>query len=724
MNNFNNGMHVPQPSQNQQGPDKKLRLLLVLLLILGGTLVFLSTPAAEKMFGFRITSLFSGADWVKVEDPALLPTDEPPITATDVTVNCLAAPCPHPDLSILNPEPKTVWQTGSKVDITWDGFKGSKASIQLQSPSCVNASFACSEETIVIVDSVVDRGTYSWSVPQSINTAFLGGLNRLVLTIDDTWTAQTTVEISATGTGTANPTGSYIYFPRNPMAVYRIEGSVKRPLPYPAHEVIACLGDDPVSVSVGTQAQDAMPIGSPLFCNPPATAANPVGSLLSGVPGHPLSSVFYVERGNTLRPFPTSDVFHCLGYDFANVHIANTIDIQSSIGPAMTCDDTGGTMILTGTGVLPNGVVNVPYSAQIGVSGGTQPYSYKITGINPTANISINNQGQLSGTFTSVGTYSISIFVEDSMFRTASRVYTLQVTSTPTGGGGTTPTAQNCVENSSQELTALYRFYSSRDNDHYYATTPNIPAGFVGEGITAYIYKSQVAGTVPLYQSYNVELKDHYYSTDLAGAQTFGYRLDGIVGYVYPNQVSGSSVMYRMYNHSARHYMMTTSTVERDAVLQIGFVQQGVVGYFCGVPRPGSEIIPIYRLWSSAITDHFYTTDIFERDTALQRGYISEGIAGHVYSVPGANRTAVYRLWSSRWTNHFYTTSDEEARNSGYAREGIMGYIATAPSQQVTQLYRLYSPNIADHFYTTSTAERDAAVSSGYRFEGTMGYLP
>ncbi|HMR55171.1 MAG TPA: hypothetical protein PKD34_01095 [Candidatus Doudnabacteria bacterium] len=740
MNQPNGGIHVPESGPNQPGSNHRVKLLIILLGLLAGTLVFLATPYAERTLGVKLTSLFSGANLSKddidqdskggggtfdcVTEPCVDP-NEPVITKTGGgSFDCITAPCLHPELSILNPTPNSKWTVGQTYSISWAGASGSRATVEIEPYTCSEEE-GC-DDAITIANSVSNGGTVKWTVPTDIAETYIGGLSRLRVTLDGNYYTVTSVEIIRSGTGTPSPSGSYIYFPRNPLAVFRVEGNSKRPLPFPAHEVIACLGDNPALISVGTQLQSALPTGEPLFCNPPSGQIRP-GNLRSGFPDSDLSSVYFIE-GETRRPFPTSEIFHCLGYDFNNVHIANQREVTYRVGAPMTCDDINNPLQLLGES-LPNGVVNVPYSAKFSATGGVKPYEFTLVDIQPRADAKMSTDGQLEATFSQAGTYAITVKVTDNSNDFAAnsdqKTFPLLITSTGTGGGGGTGgSGQNCIDNSPQDLTALYRFYSSRDSDHYYSTSPTIPSGFVGEGITAYIYKTQVSGTVPMYQSYNPELKDHYYTTDMAGAQTFGYRLDGVVGYIYPNQVSGSNAMYRMYNNSARHYLMTTSTVERDAIASIGYAQQGTVGYFCGVPRPGSEIIPIYRLWSNAITDHFYTVDIFERDSALQRGYVSEGIAGHVYSVPGANRTAVYRAWSSRFTNHFYSTNEAEINNSGYAREGVLGYISTVPSTQQTQLYRLYNSRIGDHFYTTSTAERDGAVTGGYRFEGTMGYLP
>lgn len=734
----------PEPNSH----DKRLRLLVVLLVILGGSLAFLASPLSEKTLGVKLSSLFSSANLISTdevvpektgdqvfdciqapcEDPNTTSRGEDPNTTSRSkgSFECLVAPCSHPDLAILNPDKGTIWKVGEKVKISWDGIRGNSVDITLQ-PQVCNSGLSCPE--IKIATDIENKETYVWAVPENIAKEFIESVSRLRVTIDDTYYATASVSVIREGQ-TPSSNGLYIYFRDNPLLVYKIENGTKRPLPFKAQDVIRCLGDNPSLIEVGNQVHVRMPVGEPVFCNPADLRPHRSGSLLTGFPDSDRTAVYLVE-GNSRRPFPSGEVFECLGYNWNDIEIANTRDLNLPIGTGMTCDDQGGTLSLEGNGTLPGARVNVDYNTVITARGGNKPYTFSLNGVKPPVNkIEIEpSTGQINARFTAVGTYTIVVQVKDARNRTAEKEYTVQVTefgSTSGGGngGGSSNGGKNCVDAPTNNLVALYRFYHAGDSDHYYSTSSATPAGYQAEGITAYIYSKQEAGTVPLYQSYNLQRRDHYYTTDLAGAQTHGYRLDGIIGYVYPEQVSGSTVMYRMYNHGGEHYMMTTSTVERDAILSLGFVQQGNVGYTCGVPRPGSEEIAVYRLWSPGITDHFYTTSVAERDTALQRGYVSEGIAGYVLSVPGANRVPIYRSYSSRFGNHFYTTNEAELNASGYSKEGILGFVYTTPSNDVIQLYRLYNGNVGDHFYTTSTAERDNAVQNGYRFEGTIGYMP
>jgi hypothetical protein len=80
------------------------------------------------------------------------------------------------------------------------------------------------------------------------------------------------------------------------------------------------------------------------------------------------------------------------------------------------------------TGLLPAGVVNVAYTATtITASGGTQPYSWAITGLPP--GLTANGGGVISGTpTTSVGSpFGVIVKVTDSALNTVSMTYSLTV---------------------------------------------------------------------------------------------------------------------------------------------------------------------------------------------------------------------------------------------------------------------------------------------------------
>ena len=59
-----------------------------------------------------------------------------------------------------------------------------------------------------------------------------------------------------------------------------------------------------------------------------------------------------------------------------------------------------------------------------------------------------------------------------------------------------------------------------------------------------------------------------------------GYRYEGITAYVYPTQLCNSVPLFRTYNAKVGDHFYTTSAPERDnAITRLNFVDEGIVGY-------------------------------------------------------------------------------------------------------------------------------------------------
>jgi hypothetical protein len=118
-------------------------------------------------------------------------------------------------------------------------------------------------------------------------------------------------------------------------------------------------------------------------------------------------------------------------------------------------------------------------------------------------------------------------------------------------------------------------------------------------------------------------------------------------------------------------------------------------------------------------TDHFYTPDATE---AACCGYTVEYLNFfYLYDSAVGATTEFWRCWSSSETDHFYTTARSCEGSPVYVEEFPIGYIGTSSFCGATPLYRLVTAG--DHFYTVSDAERDAAVSGGWLYEGIAGYV-
>ena len=81
------------------------------------------------------------------------------------------------------------------------------------------------------------------------------------------------------------------------------------------------------------------------------------------------------------------------------------------------------------TFALPNAVAGAAYSANLGASGGTPPYTWTVTGL--PAGVTATAAGVLSGTPTATGSFKVSATVTDSSRLTATQSYTLAVAAPP-----------------------------------------------------------------------------------------------------------------------------------------------------------------------------------------------------------------------------------------------------------------------------------------------------
>ena len=78
-----------------------------------------------------------------------------------------------------------------------------------------------------------------------------------------------------------------------------------------------------------------------------------------------------------------------------------------------------------------------------------------------------------------------------------------------------------------------------------------------------------------------------------------GYVDEGIACYAYPNAVAGSIPLFRSYNPRSGDHFYTTSAAERDnAVNNLGYNDEGTAANVLATPGPGTT--PLLRLVSAA----------------------------------------------------------------------------------------------------------------------------
>ncbi|MGO4974062.1 hypothetical protein [Bifidobacterium boum] len=79
--------------------------------------------------------------------------------------------------------------------------------------------------------------------------------------------------------------------------------------------------------------------------------------------------------------------------------------------------------------------------------------------------------------------------------------------------------------------------------------------------------------------------------------------------------------MYRLYNRFTGEHFYTSSSVERDSLVKVGWRSEGT-GWVA--PKSGA---PVYRLYNPYVAggDHHYTMSVKERDALVKAGWRAEG---------------------------------------------------------------------------------------------------
>lgn len=128
--------------------------------------------------------------------------------------------------------------------------------------------------------------------------------------------------------------------------------------------------------------------------------------------------------------------------------------------------------------------------------------------------------------------------------------------------------------------------------------------------------------------------------------------------------------------------------------------------------------VTMFRLYNPNSGEHFYTSSTVERDNCVSVGWNDEGVG---WVAPAAG-DAVYRLYNQYGGEHHYTTSVVERDHLvsvGWTDEGIGWY-----SGGSVRLDRQYNPNAYanNHNYTSSAEEKAHLLGLGWQDEGTAWY--
>jgi hypothetical protein len=154
--------------------------------------------------------------------------------------------------------------------------------------------------------------------------------------------------------------------------------------------------------------------------------------------------------------------------------------------------------------------------------------------------------------------------------------------------------------------------------------------------------KSFPAGSVPLFRFYSSKSNDHFYTASLAEINTLpaiGMALEGCIGFI--GAVENNQPIYRAWSPGANDHFYTNDLNEYVNVCKNGYNGEGIAGY--GKPQ-GEHTLPLYRYLlvsknapDNLKTDHFYTTNENEVKALPASVAVSaEGVLCHIDSIETA----------------------------------------------------------------------------------------
>lgn len=163
----------------------------------------------------------------------------------------------------------------------------------------------------------------------------------------------------------------------------------------------------------------------------------------------------------------------------------------------------------------------------------------------------------------------------------------------------------------------------------HYAYAGDLQAGEIDDPSTSTAQESadDEAGRIDMYRMYNPNSGEHFYTGD-ANERDFlksvGWRYEG-TGWIAPTK--SNTPVYRLYSGTDHHY--TTSEYERDHLVSVGWSYEGTGWY-----SDDAQTVPLLRLFNPNVDpsadwgnsgSHHYTTSSVERDFLVQVGWRFEG---------------------------------------------------------------------------------------------------
>ncbi len=309
------------------------------------------------------------------------------------------------------------------------------------------------------------------------------------------------------------------------------------------------------------------------------------------------------------------------------------------------------------TVALPDGAVSSPYTAALAATGGTPPYTWKVTAGALAAGVSLNaTTGAFTGTPLSTGTANFTVTVTDASALPQSQTQALSLT---VGGP-----AQTCASaGNNVVLSGPYAFSLSGFNDVGFLTvvgsftadsTGKITAG---EADTNGVFGAQHGSIIASASSYSVGTDNRGCATLATPFGTFNTHFT--LGSVTSN-VAASGRMVEWDNPSAGAFVAAGQFLLQNSSSFAGGLAGSYVFHTVGWdPSPSGRDVCVGVLNASGNT--FYDLDQDCNDTMIMTNLTAPAAAG-TYTTLNANGrgTAVITLGDTNSNLTFYAVSGSQ----------------------------------------------------------------
>lgn len=143
----------------------------------------------------------------------------------------------------------------------------------------------------------------------------------------------------------------------------------------------------------------------------------------------------------------------------------------------------------------------------------------------------------------------------------------------------------------------------------------------------------------------------------------------------------------------------------------------GIAAYDCAVCCARPDTLTIYRSYHPQKRSHKYSLSPADAEGG---GYTLEGPTFALARDGGAGRTELYQCQKGNDRLFYTTASDCEGAGTLH---GPLGYVSTGQVEGTRPLHRLYHSGNGAHFYAPTDADKNAALSLNYIYEGIQGYV-